>query len=802
MEKQLVQPQQPQPQPQQPQQPQQQPSVVASVVAPPLQSGTPMIAGQASDCNNKIDNIPFCDDKYYKFKKHVCDICGYRTDVPYSLRRHKKKVHNVGTILSPKKKKGIVVHSNEPMSIDDDDDDDDEEDDIDMDVEESARDEKNSTTIGGEEEVIEDNKNSNRKKKIFNIQLEPNFKLFLSGPSKCGKSYFMGQLLANLDSIAEKPPQRVVYVYGYWQDKMTDMQAKNLVDVFIEGGGNDLHTKLRDYQRIVNNEDLLVIFDDQMMDNKGGGGLKTIAELYGQGARHMGMSLCFICQDIFYENKDFRFIRKNSDYWIFFKNPKDVQAINLISNRITTNSTLTRIYQEATVQPYSYLLIDTRQQANRYTRFLSQLFDRSHVVVTYITMGEQPTTFNKMFLVSAEAVERELDKIEQVRQHRLQQEEEEKERVKIQQAQKQQQQQQQQQEMTRMEDEEGEEEKEEKGGENRGGGGGGGERGIVRKLNDVDFEENNPQYEIKRRRDIGAGMDDDREKAREARRKMRDNDSEKAREDRRKMMLVEKDWMESSQVPLPPDSPSVEKQQQQLEELARQQPPLSQEEDEEMSEKVYGSNGRIVATEPTTMDEEKEQRQDNNPFLSHICDVCGVGLASAVGLKRHKTWKHTERVGKVAGRKRRQVPAATDLMDQILLDEMASKKARVSFEDECRCRICKKVFKTKKEFDRHVRNIHLLNPKDIENPLDRDKSGNERLRKNIKKAAINKKIVEKQESHRKKPPPFKKKSNKEKAEETLHQSSHDELCQLCNTYFRSESDLTKHMIAEHAKVYY
>ena len=131
MEKQLVQPQQPQPQPQQPQQPQQQPSVVASVVAPPLQSGTPMIAGQASDCNNKIDNIPFCDDKYYKFKKHVCDICGYRTDVPYSLRRHKKKVHNVGTILSPKKKKGIVVHSNEPMSIDDDDDD--EEDDIDDD---------------------------------------------------------------------------------------------------------------------------------------------------------------------------------------------------------------------------------------------------------------------------------------------------------------------------------------------------------------------------------------------------------------------------------------------------------------------------------------------------------------------------------------------------------------------------------------------------------------------------------------------------------------------------------------------
>ena len=48
---------------------------------------------------------------------------------------------------------------------------------------------------------------------IYDIRLKENFKLFISGPSRCGKTLFVSKLLENIHTFAKPPPTNVIYVY-------------------------------------------------------------------------------------------------------------------------------------------------------------------------------------------------------------------------------------------------------------------------------------------------------------------------------------------------------------------------------------------------------------------------------------------------------------------------------------------------------------------------------------------------------------------------------------------------------------
>ena len=65
---------------------------------------------------------------------------------------------------------------------------------------------------------------------MYDIRLKENFKLFLSGPSRCGKTFLVADLLHNLHTVTKDPPSFFIYVYKTWQCKFDEME--NLVNVF------------------------------------------------------------------------------------------------------------------------------------------------------------------------------------------------------------------------------------------------------------------------------------------------------------------------------------------------------------------------------------------------------------------------------------------------------------------------------------------------------------------------------------------------------------------------------------------
>ena len=59
---------------------------------------------------------------------------------------------------------------------------------------------------------------------VFHIRLKENFKLFVTGPSRCGKTFFVCDLLKNINSFCKTPPVSVIYVYKVWQEKFKGMK--------------------------------------------------------------------------------------------------------------------------------------------------------------------------------------------------------------------------------------------------------------------------------------------------------------------------------------------------------------------------------------------------------------------------------------------------------------------------------------------------------------------------------------------------------------------------------------------------
>ena len=146
----------------------------------------------------------------------------------------------------------------------------------------------------------------------FDIRLKENFKMFVSGPSRCGKTVFVSKLLENIHAFAKIPPVKVLYIYKVWQPKYDEIVSLGVN--FMEDSDNIVN----DIKSSVSGQPMLVIFDDLI----GSSSLKGIADLFTVDARHMNMSLVFLTQRMFVNEETFKQISQNCDYFSLSKTLK------------------------------------------------------------------------------------------------------------------------------------------------------------------------------------------------------------------------------------------------------------------------------------------------------------------------------------------------------------------------------------------------------------------------------------------------------------------------------------------------
>ena len=91
---------------------------------------------------------------------------------------------------------------------------------------------------------------------MHDLRLIENFKIFVGGPSRCGKTFFVVDFIQNLKSISKIPPTNIIYVYKVWQPKYDEI--RKLITVFIQEQ-EDLLEKIKEH---LSDQPSLIVFDD------------------------------------------------------------------------------------------------------------------------------------------------------------------------------------------------------------------------------------------------------------------------------------------------------------------------------------------------------------------------------------------------------------------------------------------------------------------------------------------------------------------------------------------------------------
>ncbi len=197
--------------------------------------------------------------------------------------------------------------------------------------------------------------------------LQHPFTMLVVGPTGSGKTRWLQQMLQH--QFLEPKPSRIVWCYAQWQGLYSEIQASFPQVEFVQGLPDNI---MQQWQPDKTN---LLILDDLMaqMDER-------VAQLYTQGSHHLNLSVITVLQNLFPKGKDPRTVSLNAHYIVLFKNPRDcLQVATLGAQMYPGNGNkLLRAYKQATKEPYSYMLVDLKQDTPDHCRLRTHIFETSN----------------------------------------------------------------------------------------------------------------------------------------------------------------------------------------------------------------------------------------------------------------------------------------------------------------------------------------------------------------------------------------------------------------------------------------
>jgi len=90
----------------------------------------------------------------------------------------------------------------------------------------------------------------------------------------------------------------------------------------------------------------------------------------------MDVSVLYLTQNIFYGGKQNRTIGLNAHYLVLFRNPRDATQVSHLARQMYPGKTkfLVEAFHDATVEPFSYLVLDLKPDTEDKYRVRAKIF--------------------------------------------------------------------------------------------------------------------------------------------------------------------------------------------------------------------------------------------------------------------------------------------------------------------------------------------------------------------------------------------------------------------------------------------
>lgn len=188
--------------------------------------------------------------------------------------------------------------------------------------------------------------------------LQHPFTCVIAGPTSCGKTHFCIKLVKYAKTMIFPSPHNIVWCYGIYQP------------IFNELTNVTFHEGMPDNSETFPPNTLLII--DDLMTNISA----DTSNIFTRGSHHLGISVIFLTQNLFYSSRHNRTIALNTQYLILFRNPRDATQIAYLARQMYPSNSkfLTQAFNDATSKAYGYLFIDLKAETDDNFRIKTNIF--------------------------------------------------------------------------------------------------------------------------------------------------------------------------------------------------------------------------------------------------------------------------------------------------------------------------------------------------------------------------------------------------------------------------------------------
>ena len=234
------------------------------------------------------------------------------------------------------------------------------------------------------------------------------FSMIVVGPTQCGKTYFVQQLLTKdcLEYSSEKPVQ-IYWFYNQWQSRYDTLKRALKKNIHFTQGLPDLSEDLHEINPEYHN---LLVFDDlmsQAIDSP------VLSRLFTQG-RHRNASVILLLQNMFPKGKYNTDISRNAQYMVLFRSPSDRKQIGIVAERIFAKDRphFMTVYNQKTAKPHGYVVIDNQPKTSSDKQVVAGVFGQCKSYPYISTQSEitQATTDVQLLPSVKQKVERPVSK--------------------------------------------------------------------------------------------------------------------------------------------------------------------------------------------------------------------------------------------------------------------------------------------------------------------------------------------------------------------------------------------------------
>jgi hypothetical protein len=186
----------------------------------------------------------------------------------------------------------------------------------------------------------------------------------IGGPTSCGKSTFIFELLKHRNVLFDIPPAKIVY-------SLPESQTICFPDHLKQDKDFSIHHGIPSFENFDDKQHRLVIIDDQAAEIG-----DDVVAMFTRGSHHFFVSVIVLTQNIFLPNPKFRTLSLNAHILILFKSPRGRDQIACLGRQVYPNNV--RFFQEAVAdahrEPHSYILLDMSQSCPEDLRLRAKIF--------------------------------------------------------------------------------------------------------------------------------------------------------------------------------------------------------------------------------------------------------------------------------------------------------------------------------------------------------------------------------------------------------------------------------------------